>query len=48
MRASLTKLLTVTLTLPRLPYRLTVSQVRPTTDGNTVTARAGATALQLH
>jgi len=47
-RTSLTKLLTVTLTLPRLPYRLTVSQVRPTTDGIAVTARAGATALQLH
>jgi LmeA-like phospholipid-binding len=45
--AELTKLLTVTVILPRLPYGLTVTSVQPTTDGTEVAAEAGTAVLQL-
>jgi LmeA-like phospholipid-binding len=46
--ATVTKLLTVSLTVPRLPYSLAIHSVRATADGIEVSAQAAAVALQLH
>lgn len=47
MRTALTKLLTVDLPVPRLPYSLAIRSVRATSDGIEVSAQAGAVSLQL-